>query len=232
MNRSSRSKQEKENGAFDSIGAIRKRNPFANLWFFQSPKNQTTLTIVGDVQFMHLVLLEGRPEVAYYILVGDPFNLARIPGTKAGGGYIEVFYKGGRREQCFFSQSSLDSWRSSPQQSGDIGHGLHNSSGDSAVVVLTEKDLRGKEILFNNWIALCAYMTRARGASTGLETRLVYSMLRDRARVRVGELLDLDGVDHALMYAEIARVLHEGVAVCDLARRYFTIESILTAVTS
>lgn len=232
MNMSARSTQAKSTDTFDSIGAIRKRNPFANLWFFQSPKNQTTLTIVGDVQFMHIVLLEGRPEVAHYILVSDPFNLERIPGKKANAGYIEVFYKGGRSERCVFSEANLELTRSSSPQTGDIPNGPHDSARNAAVVVLTEKDLRGKEILFNNWVTLCAFMTRARGASTGVETRLVYSILRDRERVRVGDLLDVPGVDPALMYAEIARVLQEGVAACELEKRYFTNESIIVAVTS
>lgn len=232
MNRSLSSKQKKNVDAFDSIGAIRTRNPYANLWFFQSPKNQTTLTIVGDVQFMHIVLLEGRPEVAYYVLVGDPFNLERIPGKKANTGYIEVSYKGGRSERCVFTEPNLETWHSSPQQAGNLPDTPQNSTSEAAVVVLTEKELRGKEILFNNWVTLCAFMTRARGASTGVETRLVYSILRDRERVRVGELLDLERVDPALMYAEIARVLQEGIAVCELEKRYFTNESIIAAVTS
>ena len=49
------------------------RQTKANIWFFDSPKNNRRSIISSDLSFMHAVLMEGDVHVASYQMAPDPF---------------------------------------------------------------------------------------------------------------------------------------------------------------
>jgi hypothetical protein len=86
----------------------------------------------------------------------------------------------------------------------------------------TEKHVAGKAIAFDNWLLLCAAMTRARHFAAHREASVLRRHLSDFGTVSVRELLQDTAIDRALMVATIARFLQAGRATADLDTKFFT----------
>lgn len=204
------------------------RNPMANVWIFESPKNKMRLTIVGDVPFMHLVLLEGRPDVLHYSFRDDPFNLAPMPDSSGRQGYVEVAFTNGNVEWYFFSDPDGPGTEHKGKHDGI--HALTVAAGErgATVSLLSHRELLENVLLFENWLTLCANITRARGVAAHRENRLLRTSFEQSPRQRVNDLLLLPGTDPALMQSCIALALQDGFLTTELKRKYFCRNSILT----
>lgn len=162
-----------------TLYTVRHRNKFANVWFFESPKNQQRYTIIGDVPFMHTVLLEGDVDVTGYRLVDDPFSINTPPGTSRRDGYLEVSRRDGTRARYTFSLNAYNA-HLRVIESEQIPAGVELCG----LTLLTSKELKSKEILFDNWLLLCGAINRARHATNAAELRLLYETMRTQSTLR------------------------------------------------
>ncbi|TWI69132.1 hypothetical protein IP91_00198 [Pseudoduganella lurida] len=208
------------------ITAIRRRaSKVANLWIFESPKNDRRLTIVGDVPFMHLILLEGTPEVLRYQFVGDPFSVMGAEREASLPGYVRVENSDGPDTWLRIKRSGARPGRaSSPDSAGEILCAAASAAGAS-YAEYTEDDLRGRETEFENWLILCACTNRAKGHPDYTERAAFVEALEASRTASVRSLLTASNVDPAIMLAVIASSLQQGVASTDLQGRLFGLDS-------
>ncbi|MCD2516731.1 hypothetical protein LQ564_10470 [Massilia sp. G4R7] len=211
------------------LSAIRKRGQkVSNLWIFESPKNERRLTVSGDVPFMHLVLLEGDTAVAGYDLVDDPFSIS----SSGDNGYVRVRLRDGGRYWLLIGRGT----RTKPgrAEKAVIPEELEEQAAAAGVQVYrrTEVELIGQEILFDNWLTLCAIMTRARSCPSYLETQLLLAALDRHDSLRVCDVLGLGKADPAVVLAVVAKALQNGIVQTDLSRRLFGMHSQLKRVRS
>lgn len=211
------------------LSAIRNRGAkVSNLWIFDSPKNNRRLTISGDVPFMHLVLLEGDTSVAGYDLVDDPFNITSNSQT----GYVRVRGRDGGEHWLVIGRSG--SKRAAEADYAAVPELLREKAEAAGVKVhrRSELELAGKDILLDNWLTLCAIMTRARSYPSYLETERFLAMLARHVSLRVSDVLAMPGVDPAIMLAVVAKALQKGKVQTDLSRHLFGMHSQLVQVRS
>lgn len=210
------------------LTAIRHRaNKVANLWIFDSPKNRCRLTVVGDVPFMHLILLEGNPQVCGYQLVGDPFELLGGPRNVSSPGYIRVVNSDGPDTWLRIKRSSGREGSSSTENSDRDRLRAGATAARATYAEYSELELRGREIEFENWLILCACMTRVRGNPDYAELTAFVESLESNAGVSVRTLLAVPGVDQATMLAVIAAALQQGTASTELRRSPFGLDSLI-----
>lgn len=212
------------------LSAIRKRaQKVSNLWIFDSPKNACRLTVSGDVGFMHLMLLEGTTALRGYDLVDDPFKVS----STTNEGYVRLRYHDGREEWLIIGRQSK---RRAGQPRQETGHdsGVLAKAAAAGVELhwRSELELAGKEVLLDNWLTLCAIMTRARPYPSYMEQEIFLGQLKRHGALRVGDVLASPDVDNAIMLAVIARSLQNGMVETDLGRRLFGLHSLLNRVVS
>ncbi|MGF6647432.1 hypothetical protein [Paraburkholderia sp. GAS82] len=209
---------------------IRKRKRHqSNIWVFDSPKINKRFTVLGDVAFMHLVLLEGDTSVLGY----DP-TPAPILSVANGEPYQTtldaiVHFESGRDEWWEFKRAR----DAGPSRKGRAREQLNAQATAASTVgviyrVLTERDLVGKDILFDNWLHLCAAITRARGCATYREAEVLRERLVLRDQCTLGELMSDSAIDPALMLAVVARLLQAGELNANLEMEYFRRASLLS----
>lgn len=211
------------------LSAIRKRaSKVSNLWIFDSPKNSVRLTVSGDVPFMHLVLLEGDTDVAGYDLIDDPFNVT----SDSQAGYVRVRNRDGSEHWLVITRYGRK--RAAGSGYASVPEALSEKAQAAGVEVhrRSELELVGKDILLDNWLTLCAIMTRARSYPSYLETERFLAALSRHASLRVSDALAMPGVDPAIMLAVVAKALQAGRVHTDLARTLFGMHSQLVRVRS
>lgn len=211
------------------LSAIRKRKQkVSNLWIFESPKNNRRLTVSGDVPFMHLVLLEGDIAVAGYDLVDDPFKVS----SSSDSGYVRVRLHDGNQYWLLIGRQGRKNTGKADRP--PIPDQLQEKAASAGVQVhrRTELELIGKEILVDNWLTLCAIMTRARSCPSYLETQQLLAALSRHESLRVCDVLALANVDPAIMLFVVAKALQSGAVQTELSRRLFGMHSQLKRVRS
>jgi len=211
------------------LSAIRKRaSKVSNLWIFDSPKNNRRLTVSGDVPFMHLVLLEGDITVAGYDLVDDPFKVT----SDSRAGYVRVRNRDGGEHWLVIGRQGRK--RTSASDDAAMPQELQEKARAAGVTVhrRSELELVGKDILLDNWLVLCAIMTRARSYPSYVETERFLAALTRHGSLRVADVLATPDVDPAIMLAVVAKALQDARVHTDLNRHYFGMNSQLTRVRS
>lgn len=199
----------------------KRRHAVANIWFFDSPKNGKRHIITGDLQFMSFVLLEGTLSCLRYEPRPQPAMDMKGPisSSVTAGAYV------------FRSDGSTEWW--------DFQHIHHLKQGDGQTqramaaaeelgmqyFVRTPGEMRGKVILFDNWLNLCAGINRCRSLLLQRELAFVSDAVRIGSP-KIGELLDA-GMDRACMFAAIAHGLQSGIVSTDLESRLLGTDSIL-----
>jgi hypothetical protein len=199
------------------LTAIRKRaHKVSNLWIFESPKNSRRLTVSGDVAFLHLVLLEGDPSVEAYDLVDDPFRIT----SNSPLGYVRLRQADGGQAWLTFGRQRV---RGSEVEHDRQDNPLLAKAKECGATLVhrTDIDLQGHDVLIDNWLTLCAIMTRARSYPCHIETeRFLSCFLRNDAPT-VATMLAMPGIDRAIMLAVIAKALQSGRYVAQLHRQLF-----------
>jgi hypothetical protein len=214
--------------------AVRQRkNHQSNLWFFDSPKINRRFAISGDTNFMHVVLLEGDPQVVGYNPTPDPVY-ASIDGENQKTTLdIHVYYQDGHTEWWEFKRSQ----DSTPSRTGRSGPQLSAqaqaaSAAGIAYRIRTDADLQNKEILFDNWLTLCAGINRCRNHSLHRESEVLTSRFHIQNKQTVQSLLDAPDIDPAYMLAVIGLSLQKGTLTANLAHSLFGVETVLSRVTT
>jgi hypothetical protein len=86
--------------------------------------------------------------------------------------------------------------------------------------------------LLDNWITLCAIITRAKSHASYHEQEKLLAMLGRHDCVRVRDVLAIPEVDPAIMLAVVAKALQQGMIQTDLNSRLFGLHSQISRVRS
>lgn len=192
--------------------AIRNRKShLSNIWLFDSPKNNRRFVIEGDVAFMHFVLMEGNQEIARYDPDPAPVNTVIDGEARQTKLDAVVYFSGGETEWWEFKRSNDEG----PNRSGRARAQLSAQAQCASFAgvkyrVLTDGDLRDKQILFDNWLLLCAAITRAKRQPVFREARLLEGRLDTHRAVTLGALLEDPQADAGLMLAVVGTALQQG----------------------
>lgn len=187
----------------------------SNIWFFDSPKNNKRIKIDTDLAFMHLVLLEGDQTVLGYepVIREDYSLLANSPSA------AKIRFCDGRLEWWDFERVRRD--RRGRKLQGETKDSTASSqfAADkmgAVYVVKTDLELMGKQILFDNWITICAAITRCRSQYLGGEADLFSRRMALQETATLELLLDLPEIDVANMLAVVGTALQKGTARTNL----------------
>lgn len=200
------------------LTAIRKRaQKVSNLWIFDSPKNNRRLTVSGDVAFLHLVLLESDCDVLGYDLIDDPFRIT----SNSQHGYVRLRLKDGSQAWLTFGRQRTRDSASDDPASRDSTLQVKANDAGATLIHRTDLDLAGREVFIDNWLMLCAVMTRARLHPCHVETERFLSCFARQEAPTVSSMLAIPEVDPGVMLAVIAKALQSGRYGADLDRRLF-----------
>lgn len=204
--------------------AIKKRGKHQSyVCVFYSNKNSRRFYLTGLVAFMHVVLAEGDPDI-----VSLGYDEREVFASIAGEVRktildAEVTFRDGRTEWWEFKRARA----AGPHREGyAVEQLLAQAQGASErgikYRVLTEEDLRGKEILFDNWLVLSGIIRRAHAYPAHLERSVLLQRLARHDSFTVQSVLDEEGCDPALMFAVVGLGLASGELVADLASELIT----------
>jgi hypothetical protein len=200
-----------------------------NIWVFDSPKNGERFIIDSDHAFMHCLLLEGDVTVKTYKYGAMPILAIGSSGAiKKLERNAVVSYHDGRQAWWIFRRSKRD--QSDAENKFNEIVNIQSSAARHEGVELeirTEKHLKKYEILADNWLHLCAAMTRTRTITAVDETDYVVRQLNGFGVCTLGSLLDCDEMDPALVLSTIARLLQSGTVVAELDRERLGDKSVL-----
>lgn len=211
------------------LPAIKERGRHkSNIWIFDSPKNNRRFIIKGDVAFIYSVLLEGDITVQSYVPEPPPV-LASIDGeVRQTQLDAEIHLTNGAIEWWEFKRlrdtGPGRTGRSKPQLSAQAQAA---SVAGVKYRVQSEEGLRGKEILFDNWLMLCAAITRCKYQTMPREEEAFLRQMNLHGAVRFGTLLNEGGLDPAYVTATVATLLQRGVIEADLEKSFFGLETVL-----
>lgn len=200
----------------------------SNLWVFDSPKINRRFTVHGDVNFMYLILLEGDADVIAYDPAPAPV-FTDIDNERVQT-LIDaiVYFRDGHEEWWEFKRAA----DAGPARQGRAKKQLAAqaqaaSAAGRKYVVKTERDLEGRSYEFDNWLHLCAMMTRARGIAHFAESEVLRQRLDAHDCALVGTLLQEANIDPGLMLAAIATALQRGQAGAELRSELFGAHTVL-----
>lgn len=199
---------------------VRSRHPKVNLWFFDSPKNNCRLSLKGELAFYISVLLEGEPSVTSYL----PAESANDRATQS----IGVHYDNGTAETWAIRRKRP----SSKDAEGGADDLSKNSLASGPVVWKSDEHIRGREIAIDNWLLLCAAITRCRNFRFQREQDMLKECMKSSDSASLGELLTTTGADPALMLGVVARALQKGLIRADLDRELVAHATVLSWGTS
>lgn len=215
-------KPNQENNPFESVRkAVKKRkDALTNIWIFQSPKNDKRLTIKGDIAFMYCILWEGDPAVKAYEL-DPPFHITDPDRTNKPPIVNAVRYLvNGATEWCLFRGEA-------EKKSSLLIVEVAAARVSATCKVFTAAQLSTQKILFDNWLNLCAAMTRAKCQTNYTEGRILARRLLQHQQVTLATLLNEEGIDPCVMLGLVARGLAQGSFSTDLDARLFSLSSVL-----
>ncbi|WP_157056750.1 hypothetical protein [Herbaspirillum autotrophicum] len=181
--------------------ALKKRQPNTNVWFFDSPKNKKRLNIFGDLPFVIAVLLEGECSVVGYEIDSPPNPFGVVE--------MKIHYRD-KGSEVWDLKRSDKKLKKRPEVDR----------------LITEHDFLNREILFDNWLILCAAINRCRRCYLGREAKFIVESTSSTI-IRFGELLDTTDFEPSYMFAAVAMSLQAGVISADLNTELFGTNTIL-----
>jgi len=192
-------------------GGRSRRNFAANLWIFHSNKNRRYLHIEGDLPFMHCVLLEGRADIASYQppRAGVPSESAPRPRSYT----VASDYTGNQTWFGYYHGASVGTEPLKARVETLCADAAMNGARGE---MLTERQLEGHRILFDNWLVLSRAMTAAGSYVRDAEAEALTTLLNTGAPFELDQALRLPQCDPAIMLAVVARQLQLGNAQADL----------------
>lgn len=196
----------------------KRREHQSNIWFFDSPKNDKRLTIHTDLAFMHFVTLEGDPSVLCYVPRPEPSVVILDTVRTDIKVDAHVHRVDGTVEWWDFKRSDHPP-RTKSRRPAEATMGPVHAAAESAGAiyrVLTDAELTGQEIFFDNWLTLCAAINRCRNHFLGTEADLFLARLHLQQSVMLGHLLTIPGIDSAYMLAVVGLALQKGSAQANL----------------
>ncbi|MFC0348634.1 hypothetical protein [Undibacterium danionis] len=208
--------------------ALKKRRQHqSNIWFFDSPKNNKRLIITSDLAFMHLVILEGDVSVTRYHVNPEPIN-TNVEGVQKDISIGAYVYRGNALEWWDFKRLQNKKDVNKQNASDSYFKTIAAASSLATYHVKTDVDLKGQEILFDNWLTLCAAITRCRGHFLGREATIFSERLALQHAVTLENLLTIPSIDVAYMLAVVALALQNGSLRCNLNSQLINRQTLLS----
>jgi hypothetical protein len=188
--------------------AIKKRGRHnSNIWIFHSPKIDRRLVIRGDIAFMHLVLVEGNPQIRSYHHESPTVHAHDGKEVRQTTYDMRVLFADGHPERWEFKHS-----RNLEREKAQLAaQAADAQTAGERYRILTERDLQGKGLLFDNWLVLCGAMNRCRRYPLTTVIDLVNKLLAINGALSLGDLMAQPGQDSALVMAAVARGLQRGI---------------------
>jgi hypothetical protein len=196
------------------------RQTVSNLWMFHSPKNDLRFAIQTDRDFANFVLLEGNIDAVRYL----PYPLhpvLEMPKAKSEfAPSAKVNFRNGSSEWWCFREVS------GSHKSGklDVRVDTVHTDGDH-IRSFSRNDFKGRELEFDNWLILCAAITRNARYSKHTEMQQLAHLAQSKKTFRLKDSLEMPGVDRSLMLSAIAVLLQKGQLTTELKRSLLTINS-------
>lgn len=174
----------------------RRRQHQSNIWFFDSPKNNERLTITSDLAFMHLVLLEWDATARRYIPKPNSGQPSDVPQGVSVDAH--VYRTNGTIEWWNFKRMEVPKGRAQRDQKAcDPTIESFAVANGATYRVKTDRELAEKEILFDNWLTLCAAITRCRNVFLGHEAEVFVQRMALQQAVTLENLLTIPDIDVA-----------------------------------
>ena len=209
--------------------AIKRRGKHKSyICVFHSNKYGRRMYIAGLVAFMNIVIAEGNPDI-----VGLDYDQREVFATINGEVRksimdAEVTFRDGRREWWEFKRAvgagkkregyAVDQLQVQSQAAAEQGIKYR---------VITEDDLRGKELLFDNWFVLSGIIRRAHAYPAFREANVLMQRFAHHDACTIQSLLEEPDCDPALMFAAIAKGLAAGEIEADLMSELITGQTII-----
>lgn len=213
----------------DSMAAVRfRKKQTANVWIFQSPKNGKRFAIEGDSVFFACILYEADTAVSWYL--PEPVKTTVLHDHKSVVLQydIEVHYVDGHTEWVKLSTRSTNSKKTNYKVPSNAHCLSAQNQKEGTFRVIEKEDLSKNWITFQNWLVLCAAMTRIRYYPQHKEAALQSKELSKKAGISLKELLQLDDCDPGIMLGVIATGLKIGELSCDLTKRLLSRDAIIS----
>ncbi|CAG9166112.1 hypothetical protein [Cupriavidus pampae] len=191
--------------------ASSRRNFAANLWIFHSNKNRRYLHIEGDLPFMHCVLLEGRADIASYQPPRAGVSFESAPRLRSYT--VARDFAGNQTWFGYYHGASLGTEPLRARREALCTDAAMNGARGE---MMTERQLEGHRILFDNWLVLSRAMTAAGSCPRDAEAEALTALLNARTAFELGRALQWRQCDPAIMLAVVARQLQLGNAKADL----------------
>lgn len=210
-------------GRVSAQSALKKNSAKVNIWFFQSPKNSERLIIAEDLPFMKAVLLEGDPDVIGYDIKPDPLSVRVGNRDVMIRPAMHIFTQSGPALWIDFmrqEEKSRRSKRDTPNQNAEYA-----AQRNIPYQIITDTALRKKQVLFENWIMLCAAINRCKGLGYQKILKTVFEQVKLQNSTTLKSLLSSINEEPALVLAAVALGLQKGVFSADLDNALFGSES-------
>lgn len=177
---------------------------------------------------MHAVLLEGDVNV-----VGYDFDPEPVMSHAANDHYqttldAMVRFKDGTTRWWEFKWSQDTGAHRSGRSVLQLEAQSNAASREGvAYEIKTEKHLKHKEILFDNWLMLIAVINRAKFCSSFKETDEINRLFQTHRSLTLASVLSIADTDPAISQAVIGKMLQTGQIATDLDTELFGLNSIL-----
>ncbi|WP_124543194.1 hypothetical protein [Piscinibacter terrae] len=213
----SRGKGFKPNGPLADAARARGAGP-GNIWYLFGNKAQSDLVVNSDAALLHVLSMEGSPEVKSY-RIGIKSEKGPISATNLVERFdADVTRRGGQRELCLLERSV--SAASDDSMVGQLKHEDHErlcAAIGAKYVRVTNEQLTKCAVLTENWKFGLAAISAARLHSLVNSDLSLSLLLRQRSSWTVGELLPCVEKDKvALFLAALFRAISNGTVASDL----------------
>lgn len=196
-----------------------------NRWLYYTPKTRQLLAMAGTLRFILAVLLTGDrtvktfgtvcPATTYFSPKGKMLSVAADFAVELKNGERQWITTLEMVKRDDASERRLNQLRKLAEEKG-VEYRL-----------FLKADVKKRTVEFDNWALLSARMNCADLKRFNLHNeRIVLSnAFKVRKSVRVGDLLDTDGVDRARMLAVLGYGLMDGILSTNLTTALFSLDS-------
>jgi|GEM_PF-4218547 len=188
----------------------------AHIYYFQSPKNHRRFIFCDQLTFYLAILLEAELNVTSYRASqpedSTPGPMPCLNAVLCNGEQLSYIV-------CYETEARLGVVGTLAELSAPLA--------DGQCKIVTAQFIRDQHIQIENWLLMCANMSRAKNYSCIDEAEAMFKDLRRLGTVNLWALIQGAEIDEARMLAAVARALQAGTVICDTATKPFTYNSAL-----
>ena len=213
----SRGKGFKPKGPLADAARARGAGP-GNIWYLYGNKAQSDLVVNSDAALLHVLYMEGSPEVKAY-RIGTKADNGPISATNLVERFdVDVEKRDGQRELCLLERPAPTT--NDGSMVGELKHEDHErlcAAIGAKYVRVTNEQLTKCAVFTENWKFGLAAISAARLHSLVNADLSLSLLLRQRSSWTIGELLPcLEKDKVALFLAALFRAISNGTVASDL----------------